>query len=64
MTKYKERMKLAMKNTDRKYIIDEMYLLPTPIGDTVFYRLRSRRKDTPDIRATEWSLDEYFDVVE
>ena len=64
MTKYKERMKLVMKNTDRKYIIDEMYLLPTSIGDTVFYRLRSRRKDTPDIRVTEWSLDEYFNVVE
>lgn len=64
MTKYKERMKLAMKNTDRKYIIDEMYLLSTPIGDTVFYKLRSRRKDIPDMRVTEWSLDEYFDMAE
>ena len=59
MTRYKERMKLIDSKGD-KYIITEICIKPTPVGDTIFYRLKSRKKKGLDRFYTEWMLSEYF----
>lgn len=48
-------------NLGNKYIIDNIYKEQTPVGDTLFFELRSRKKSTPNQRVTKWMLDTYFE---
>lgn len=60
------RYKIGNKVIDsfgNKYIIDKVYNEQTPVGDTLFFELRSRKKSIPNQRVTEWMLDTYFEFI-
>lgn len=61
--KYKKGMKV-LDNHGEKFIIDEVHMRQTPVGETIFFDLRSRKKSIQNIEAvTELLLDTYFKIV-
>lgn len=61
--KYEERQKIKEKHSGEKYIIDRIYRRETPVGNTVFFEIRSRKKQISNMHLTEWSLDTYFELI-
>lgn len=62
------RYKVGMKVIDHhgnKFSIHRSYMRPTPVGDTLFFVLKPRKKSIQMMEGvTEWSHDTFFEVVE